>query len=44
LSISELLRIAEHLASPDRELVSKAYARAASAHTGQRRLSGEEYV
>ena len=44
MSISELLRIAEHLASPDRELVSKAYARAASAHTGQRRLSGEEYV
>jgi GTP pyrophosphokinase len=44
MSISELLRIAEHLAPPDRELVSKAYARAASAHTGQRRLSGEEYV
>ncbi len=44
MSISELLRIAEHLAPPDRELVSKAYARAASAHTGQRRLSGEDYV
>jgi len=44
VSISELLRIAEHLAPPDRELVARAYDRAASAHTGQHRLSGEEYV
>jgi GTP pyrophosphokinase len=44
LSISELLRIAEHLAPADRDLVSRAYELAASAHTGQHRLSGEEYV
>jgi guanosine-3',5'-bis(diphosphate) 3'-pyrophosphohydrolase len=44
VSISELLRIAEHLAPADRELVQKAYARASEAHVGQRRLSGEEYV
>jgi GTP diphosphokinase / guanosine-3',5'-bis(diphosphate) 3'-diphosphatase len=44
LSISELLRIAAHLEPEDRELVSRAYEVAARAHTGQRRLSGEEYV
>jgi len=44
LSISELLRIAAHLPPADRERVQRAYERAASAHTGQRRLSGEEYV
>src|SRR5579859_6859605 len=44
LSISELLRIAEHLSPADQELVSRAYDRAAAAHTGQRRLTGEEYV
>ena len=44
MSVSELLKIAEHLAPEDRELVSRAYQRAAAAHTGQRRLSGEDYV
>ena len=44
MSTSELLRFAEHLAPADREMVSRAYARAAAAHTGQRRLSGEDYV
>jgi len=44
VSVSELLKIAEHLAPEDRELVSRAYQRAAAAHTGQRRLSGEDYV
>jgi GTP pyrophosphokinase len=44
VTVSELLRIAEHLPPEDRELVEKAYQRAAVAHTGQRRLSGEEYV
>jgi GTP diphosphokinase / guanosine-3',5'-bis(diphosphate) 3'-diphosphatase len=44
VSISELLRIADHLASPDRELVQKAYARASEAHVGQHRVSGEAYV
>ena len=44
MSISELLRIAAHLEPADRELVSRAYEVAARAHTGQRRLSGEEYV
>ncbi len=44
LSISELLRIAEHLSPPDRELVARAYERAAEAHGGQTRLSGEDYV
>ena len=44
MTVSELLRIAEHLPPEDRELVEKAYQRAAAAHTGQRRLSGEEYV
>ncbi len=44
MSISELLRIAEHLPHADQELVSKAYERAAAAHRGQRRLTGEDYV
>ena len=44
MSISELLRFAEHLGPADRELVSRAYERAAQAHQGQHRLSGEDYV
>jgi GTP diphosphokinase / guanosine-3',5'-bis(diphosphate) 3'-diphosphatase len=44
VSISELLRIADHLPPADRELVRRAYSRASEAHVGQRRLSGEEYV
>jgi GTP pyrophosphokinase len=44
VTVSELLRVAEHLPPEDRELVEKAYRRAAAAHSGQRRLSGEEYV
>ena len=44
MSISELLRIAEHLPAPERDLVQKAYERALEAHAGQRRLSGEDYV
>ena len=44
MSISELLRIADHLPAPDRELVQKAYARASEAHVGQHRASGEAYV
>jgi GTP diphosphokinase / guanosine-3',5'-bis(diphosphate) 3'-diphosphatase len=44
VSISELLRIADHLATPDRELVQKAYARATEAHVGQHRVSGEAFV
>jgi len=44
VSISELLRIAEHLPPAERELVQKAYARASAAHVGQHRISGEDYV
>jgi GTP diphosphokinase / guanosine-3',5'-bis(diphosphate) 3'-diphosphatase len=44
MTVSELLRVAEHLPPDDRELVEKAYRRAAEAHTGQHRLSGEDYV
>jgi len=44
VTVSELLRIADHLEAPDRDMVKRAYERAASAHTGQRRLSGEDYV
>ncbi|HAF19976.1 MAG TPA: (p)ppGpp synthetase, partial [Chloroflexi bacterium] len=44
MTVSELLRIADHLEPKDRELVRKAYERAATAHHGQRRLSGEDYV
>jgi GTP diphosphokinase / guanosine-3',5'-bis(diphosphate) 3'-diphosphatase len=44
VTVSELLRIADHLEAPGQEMVKRAYERAASAHTGQRRLSGEDYV
>jgi GTP diphosphokinase / guanosine-3',5'-bis(diphosphate) 3'-diphosphatase len=44
VTVSELLRVAEHLPPEDRELVERAYRRAAAAHTGQHRLSGEDYV
>jgi GTP pyrophosphokinase len=44
MTVSELLRIADHLEPPAQKMVRKAYERAASAHTGQRRLSGEDYV
>src|SRR5712664_4868977 len=44
VTVSELLRIADHLEPAGRELVRKAYERAATAHRGQRRLSGEDYV
>jgi GTP pyrophosphokinase len=44
VSISELLRIADHLAPADRELVRRAHARASEAHVGQHRVSGEEFV
>jgi len=44
VTVSELLRVADHLEPKDRELVRKAYERAATAHRGQRRLSGEDYV
>src|SRR6185437_15849414 len=44
MTVSELLRIADHLEAKDRELVRRAYDRAATAHRGQRRLSGEDYV
>src|SRR5438067_11789325 len=44
MTVSELLRIADHLDRTDQEIVRRAYERALSAHTGQRRLSGEEYV
>src|ERR1700730_9401624 len=44
VTVSELLRIADHLEPKAQEMVRKAYERAAKAHTGQRRLSGEHYV
>ncbi len=44
VTVSELLRIADHLEPKGQDMVRKAYERAASAHTGQRRLSGEDYV
>ena len=44
MSISELLRIAAHLDPAGRDLVQRAYERAVVAHTGQRRLSGGDYV
>jgi len=44
MTVSELLRIADHLDRKDQEIVRRAYERALSAHAGQRRLSGEEYV
>jgi GTP pyrophosphokinase len=44
MTVSELLRIADHLDPTGQQMVRKAYERSASAHKGQRRLSGEEYV
>ncbi len=44
MTVSELLRVADHLDPKGQVLVRKAYERAASAHHGQRRLSGEDYV
>jgi GTP diphosphokinase / guanosine-3',5'-bis(diphosphate) 3'-diphosphatase len=44
MTVSELLRVADHLDPEGQQMVRKAYERAASAHTGQRRLSGEDYV
>src|ERR1700747_3704150 len=44
MTVSELLRIADHLDRKDQEVVRRAYERALPAHAGQRRLSGEEYV
>src|SRR5437762_2487361 len=44
MTVSELLRIADHLDRKDQEIVRRAYERALDAHAGQRRLSGEEYV
>jgi GTP diphosphokinase / guanosine-3',5'-bis(diphosphate) 3'-diphosphatase len=44
MTVSELLRVADHLDPKGQVLVRKAYERAAVAHNGQHRLSGEEYV
>jgi GTP pyrophosphokinase len=44
LTVSELLRIADHLDPKAQVMVRKAYERAATAHRGQHRLSGEDYV
>jgi GTP pyrophosphokinase len=44
VTVSELLRIADHLDSKSQVLVRKAFDAAAMAHTGQHRLSGEDYV
>jgi len=44
LTVSELLRIADHLDPNGQTMVRRAYERAASAHNGQHRLSGEDYV
>src|SRR2546422_166666 len=44
MTVSELLRVADHLDPTGQQVVRKAYERAAAAHTGQRRLSGEDYV
>ena len=44
MTVSELLRIADHLDREDQEMVRRAYERALAAHHGQRRLSGEEYI
>jgi guanosine-3',5'-bis(diphosphate) 3'-pyrophosphohydrolase len=44
MTVSELLRIADHLDPKAQVMVRKAYERAATAHRGQRRLSGEDYV
>ncbi|HKW06347.1 MAG TPA: bifunctional (p)ppGpp synthetase/guanosine-3',5'-bis(diphosphate) 3'-pyrophosphohydrolase [Candidatus Dormibacteraeota bacterium] len=44
MTVSELLRVADHLDPTGQVLVRKAYERAAVAHSGQHRLSGEDYV
>ena len=44
MTVSELLRVADHLDPRGQQVVRKAYERAAEAHHGQRRLSGEDYV
>ncbi len=44
MTVSELLRVADHLDPNGQVIVRKAYERAADAHHGQRRLSGEDYV
>src|SRR5689334_1021372 len=44
MTVSELLRVADHLDPVGQQVVRKAYERAAEAHRGQRRLSGEDYV
>ncbi|TMF97431.1 MAG: bifunctional (p)ppGpp synthetase/guanosine-3',5'-bis(diphosphate) 3'-pyrophosphohydrolase [Chloroflexi bacterium] len=44
MTVSELLRVADHLDPKGQVMVRKAYERAATAHHGQRRLSGEDYV
>jgi GTP pyrophosphokinase len=44
MTVSELLRVADHLDPRGQQVVRQAYERAASAHRGQRRLSGEDYV
>jgi GTP pyrophosphokinase len=44
VSISEVLRVAKHLAPADQDVVERAYERAAIAHAGQLRLSGDDYV
>jgi len=44
VTVSELLRIADHLDPKDQAMVRRAFEWAASAHNGQHRLSGEDYV
>jgi GTP pyrophosphokinase len=44
MTVSELLRIADHLDPNGQLMVRRAFERAASAHNGQHRLSGEDYV
>src|ERR1700687_6340055 len=44
MTVSELLKVAAPLDLKGQQVVRKAYERASSAHTGQRRLSGEDYV
>ncbi|HYZ00568.1 MAG TPA: HD domain-containing protein, partial [Candidatus Binatia bacterium] len=44
VSITELRRFAHELPTTDQDLVQRAYARAAEAHRGQHRLTGEDYV
>src|SRR5437763_15536107 len=44
MTVSELLGVADHLDPKGQQVLRQAYERAASAHRGQRRLSGEDYV